>query len=101
MEEQKAQQDNRILKRQIAYINYDNFKISGTGEALLHFNGLPIVQLKNDNVQGFDTKWDEVLLSMTTVPDDDKQEMCAKNSSRWLCMCRKQCRQEKRQVILD
>ena len=38
-----------------------HFRISGTCEALLDLE----VQLKNGNVQGFDTKWDEVLVSMT------------------------------------
>ena len=50
---------------------HDNFRISGTGEALLDFNDLVGVQLKNDNVHGFDTKRCEVLLSMTNVPDED------------------------------
>ena len=41
MEDQKAQQDNGILKgRQSAYMIYDNLKISGIGEALLDFNDL-------------------------------------------------------------
>ena len=53
---------------------YDYLKISGTSEALLDFNDLLRVQLKSDNVQGFDTKWDEVLLSMTEVPDEDTLE---------------------------
>ena len=61
MEEQKAQQDNRFLKgRQIAYMIYDNFQISGRGEDLLDFNDLLRFLLKNDTGQGFDTKWDEV-----------------------------------------
>ena len=71
MEEQEAQQDNQFLKgRQIAYVIFDYLKTSGIGEALLYFNDLLRVQLKNDNVQVFDTKWDEVL-SMTGVPDGD------------------------------
>ena len=49
----------------------DNFKISGTGEALLDLNDLRRVLMKNDNVQGFDTKCDEVLRSMTKLPDED------------------------------
>ena len=50
MAEQTTQQFNRLLKRrQVDYM------ISGTGG----------VQFKNDNVQGFDTKSDKVLLSMT------------------------------------
>ena len=72
MEEQKAQQDNRFLKgSQFAYMINDNFKISGTGEALLDLNDLRRVLMNNDNVQGFDTKWDEVLRSMTKLPDED------------------------------
>ena len=63
MEEQQAEQDNRFLKRrQIANMIYDNFKISETGEALLDNIDLLRVQLDNDNVQGFDTKWDGDIL---------------------------------------
>ena len=59
MEEEKAQQDNRFLKgRQIANMINDYFKISATSEALLDFNDLLRVHLKNDYVQSFDTKWD-------------------------------------------
>ena len=46
------------------YMICENFKISGTGEALLDFNDL---LRETDNVQGFDT-WDEVLLSLTKIP---------------------------------
>ena len=76
MEEQKAQQDNRFLKgRQIANMINDHFKISGTREAFLDFKDPLRVQMKNDNVQGFDTKWSEVRLSMSRVPDEDKKEI--------------------------
>ena len=67
MEEQKAQQDSRFLKgRHIAFMIWDNFKISGTGEDLLDFN-----ELQNE--------CNDVLLSMTTVPDEDTLENCFKN----------------------
>ena len=79
MEEQKAQQDNRFLEgRRIAYMIHDNFKISGTGEALLDLNDLRRVLLNNDNVQGFDTKCDEVLRSMTKLPDEEKLDNVCK-----------------------
>ena len=71
MEEQKTQQTNDSWKEDI----------SGTGEALLDFNDLLRLPLKGDNVQGLATKWNEVLLSMTTVPDDDMLEMCKNSSS--------------------
>ena len=40
---------------------YDFFWISGDNEAILDLRDLSKVQLKNDSVQAFDTKWDEVL----------------------------------------
>ena len=60
MNEQKSQQDFSFLKgRQIAQMICDHFKISRTSEALLDTNILLRVQLKNDNEQRFDTKWDK------------------------------------------
>ena len=32
------------------------------------------ITLRNDNVKGFDTRWDEVLLSMSKIPSDDVLE---------------------------
>ena len=55
----------------------DYFKISGTGETLLHFKDLLWVQ-KDGKVQGFNTEWDEVLLSMTKVPEEEKLENALK-----------------------
>ena len=42
---------------------YDFFKISSDCEAILDFRDFSKVQLKNDEVQVFHTKWDEVLSS--------------------------------------
>ena len=67
-------------------------KISGTSEAVLDFNDLLRVHLKNDNVQGADTKWDEEL-SIRKVPDEDILEIPYQNSSsaqrdyNLLCRC--------------
>ena len=47
---------------------YDFFEISGDNEAILDFRDLLKVQSKNDNVQAFDTKWDEVLSAVTDRP---------------------------------
>ena len=58
MDEQEAQYDNRFLKgRQILHMIHDYFKDSGTSGAPLDFNDLPRVELKNDNMQVFDTNW--------------------------------------------
>ena len=82
MEEQKAQQDNRFLKgRHVAYMFYVFFWISGTGEFLLYINDLLRVQLKNDNVQGFDTNWDEVLVPMQKISMKIYLNLCTESCS--------------------
>ena len=58
--EGKTQSEKSSLTdRQVAWMIYDLFKISGNNEAILDFRHLSKNQLKNDNVQAFDTKWDE------------------------------------------
>ena len=47
--------------------NKQNKQVTGSQPLKQHWKTrsyLPRAELKNDNVQGFDTKWDEVLLSM-------------------------------------
>ena len=63
LEEMKAHKEDRFLRgRQIAYLIYEYFK---------NYAELFTDVLQNDNVQEFDTKWDEVLLSMAEIPSDD------------------------------
>ena len=38
---------------------------------VLHHADLFSVTVRDDNVQEFDTRWDEVLLTMSTIPSDD------------------------------
>ena len=45
--------------RQIAWVIYDFFNISGDNEAIWDLRDLSKAQLKSDNVQTLDTKWDE------------------------------------------
>ena len=39
-------------------------------DTVLDYADLFSVTLHDDNVQGFDTRWDEVLLSMSKIPSD-------------------------------
>ena len=58
--EVKAQPETRShTGKQIAWMIYDFSKICGDTEALLDFR-VSKVQLTNDNVQAFDTKWSAV-----------------------------------------
>ena len=47
-------------------------------DSVENFADLFTVSLRNDNIQEFDTKWDEILLSMTQIPSDDIMEILYK-----------------------
>ena len=71
LEEQKAQKEDRFLRgRQIAYLIYDQFRVTGTHDSVELCDLFTIV-LRNDDIQEFDSKWDGILLSMTKIPHDD------------------------------
>ena len=62
LEEMEAHKEDRFLRgRQIAYLIYEYFRVT-----------------RNDNIQEFDTEWDEILLSMTQIPSDDILEKLCK-----------------------
>ena len=72
LEEQKAQKEDRFQRgRQIAFMIYDNFRVTGAHDTVLDYADLFCVTLRDDNIQEFDTKWDEVLLSMSKIPSDE------------------------------
>ena len=61
--------------RQIAFMIYDYFRVIGAHDAVLDYADFFSVTLRVDNnVQEFDTRWDEVLLSMSKIPSDDVLE---------------------------
>ena len=69
LEEQKALKDDRFLRgRQIACMIYDYFRVTGAHDTVLDYADLFTNTLRNDDVQEFDTRWDEILLSMTEIP---------------------------------
>ena len=72
LEEQKAQKEDRFLRgRQIAYLIYDYFRVTGTHGSVENYADLFTIGLRNDVFQEFDSKWDGILLSMTKIPHDD------------------------------
>ena len=48
---------------------YDHFRVTGAHDPALHYADFFSVTLHHDDVQEFDTRWDEVLQSM--IPSDD------------------------------
>ena len=72
LEEQKAQKQDRFLRgRQIAYLIYDHFRVTGSHDSVENYTDLFTIVLRNDDIQEFDSKWDGILLSMTKIPHDD------------------------------
>ena len=72
LEEQKAQKENRFRRgRQIAYLIYEYFRVTGANDSVENYADLFTISLRNDDVQEFDSKWDGFLLSMTKIPSDD------------------------------
>ena len=72
LEKEKAQKQDRFLRgRQIAYLIYDYFRVTGIHDSVENFADLFTISLRNDDIQEFDSKWDGILLSMTKIPPDD------------------------------
>ena len=84
LEEQKAQKEDRFLRgRQIAYLIYEYFRVTGSHDSVENYADLFTVSLRNDDIQEFDSKCDGILLSMTKIPHDESLK-----SSRpyWNCL---------------
>ena len=72
LEEQKAQKEDRFLRgRQIAYLIYEYFRVTGANDSFQNYAHLFTIGLRNDDIQELDSKWDGILLSMTKIPPDD------------------------------
>ena len=72
LEEQQAQKQDRFLRgRQISYLIYEYFRVTGAHDSVENYADLFTIGLRNDDIQEFDSKWYGILLSMTKIPPDD------------------------------
>ena len=72
LDEMKAHKEDRFLRgRQIAYLIYEYFRVTGANVTVENYADLFTIALRNDDIQEFDSKWDGILLSMTKIPPDD------------------------------
>ena len=68
----RAQKQDRFLRgRQIAYLIYEYFRVTGAHDSVENYADLFTINLRNDDIQEFDSKWDGFLLSMTKIPPGD------------------------------
>ena len=72
LEEQEALKEDRFLRgRQIAYLIYEYFRVTGADDSIENYADLFTIVLRNKGIQEFDSKGDGILLSMTKIPSDD------------------------------
>ena len=71
---------------------YDYFRVTGANDSVENYADLFTIVLRNDDIQGFDSKWDGILLSMTRIPSDDILEGLNKSRTR---------ESEKRKTVLE
>ena len=71
VEEQRAQKYDRFLRwRQIAFMISEHFRATGAYDASQGLSDLFNVRLQNDDVQNFNTRWGQALLSASEVPTE-------------------------------
>ena len=69
--EMKPHKEDHFLRgRQIAYMIYEFFWVTGANDSIENYADLFAIVLRNDDIQDFDSKSDEILLSMTQIPSD-------------------------------
>ena len=61
----KPKKRTGFYEKDIAFMIYDYFRVTGAHDTVLDYADLFSVTLHDDNIQEFDTRWDEVLLSMS------------------------------------
>ena len=71
LEEQKVQMEDRFFRgRQITFLIYDYFRITGSHHSVANYTDLFTIVQRNDDIQEFASKWDGILLSMTKIPHE-------------------------------
>ena len=64
LEEQKAQKQDRFLRgRQIAYLIYGYFRVTGAIDSVENYADLFTIVFRNDDIQEFDSKWAHLMTS--------------------------------------
>ena len=53
---------------------YEYFRVTGAHDTFLDYGDFFSPTLHDDNIQEFDARWDEVLLSMPKIPSEEIRE---------------------------
>ena len=73
--EEAAQKEPRCLAgRHVAWMIYEDFKVSDFDESVVDLNAILKVDLKNENVKSFNTRWDATLIARKKQHDNEIQD---------------------------
>ena len=57
----KGQKEDSFLRgRQMTYLIYDYFRVIGSHDSVENYTDLFTIFLQNDDIQEFDSKWEEI-----------------------------------------
>ena len=59
--------DRFLCGTQIAYLIYENFRVTRANDSVGNYADVVTIGLRNDSIQEFDSKWDGILLSLTKI----------------------------------
>ena len=59
LEEMKAQKEDRFRGRQIAYLIHEYFRVTGANDSVENYADPLTIAHRNDDIQKFDSKWEE------------------------------------------
>ena len=77
LEEMKAHKEDRFLRgRQIAYLIYEYFRVTGATDSVENYADLFTSAFRDDDIQEFDSKWDGILFAMTQIPPETSWKAC-------------------------
>ena len=63
-------EDLLLRGRHIAFMICEYFRVTGAHEAVRGYSDLFRITLHGDDIRIFDTRWDEVSLSISEVPNE-------------------------------
>ena len=61
-------------KDRLLYMIYEHYRATGAHEAAIDLSDLYIVSSQGDDIQDFDTRWDQTLLAASEIPMENVLE---------------------------
>ena len=109
VEEQRAPKYGRFFRgRQFVYMKNEHFRATGAHQAVQGLADFFNIRSQNDDIQDFDVRWDQALVSASDTLSDmildglyTSKKMLISFRPSWFCTIQKLFETKDRQVIYD